>query len=215
MVGLDINKLNKKTNSVSVKKFIANYVILKILKLHYLELEKIPSENSFAEKFNCSRLTARSALLLLSHTGILIPIRGSGYVLSNQALKILFPPKYIQVNSDHFKTKVLATNKNTIELITNYYDKNDNIIGIVKWEVDKQIYISISKKYEIVDNICDYIIDSNLELISFKEYIDYDIKKNELWICREHFTKDKKKLISTKSWFKDIKKLTCRKTEFF
>ena len=125
-------KNNKvKINSVnSVKRYITNYLILKILTGDYSLNKKIPSENSLAKKFNCSRLTARSALLVLNNASVLDAIRGSGYIVSEEALKILMPPKFVQEKSNSQKTKAISTTNDFITLETTYFNNNE-IIGVV------------------------------------------------------------------------------------
>lgn len=198
-----------KINGVnSVKRYITNYLILKILTGDYSLNKKIPSENSLAEKFNCSRLTARSALLVLNNASVLVAIRGSGYIVSEEALKILMPPKFVQEKSDSQKTKVISTSKEFITLETSYFYKNE-LIGVVVWDVAKHVYIEMSKIYSIEENVCDNLIQANLDFTFFEEHVELD-KKGRILLVKTNYDQDDRIIFKSATWYEDIKKLTTK-----
>lgn len=203
-------KNNKvKINSVnSVKRYITNYLILKILTEDYSLNKKIPSENSLAKKFNCSRLTARSALLVLNNASVLDAIRGSGYIVSEEALKILMPPKFVQEKSNSQKTKAISTTNDFITLETTYFNNNE-IIGVVTWDIAKHVYIEMSKNYSIEENVCDNLIQANLDFTFFEEHVELD-KKGRILLVKTNYDQESKIIFRSATWYEDIKKITSK-----
>ncbi|EGZ31355.1 winged helix-turn-helix domain-containing protein [Malacoplasma iowae] len=198
-----------KINSVnSVKRYITNYLILKILTGDYPLNKKIPSENNLAEKFKCSRLTSRSALLVLNNASVLDAIRGSGYIVSEEALKILMPPKFVQEKSDSQKTKAISTTNDFITLETTYF-KDNKIIGVVTWDIAKYVYIEMSKKYSIEENVCDNLIQANLDFTLFEEHVELD-KEGRILLVKTNFDQESKIIFRSATWYEDIKKLTTK-----
>lgn len=194
----------------SIKRYIVSYISLKILKGEFPVNKKLPSENAFARKFNCSRLTARSSLVALESAGILKPIRGSGYYVTDHSIIIVMLPKFIQNKSKNQKTKVVNSTENVVQLVTEYYDLNNTLIGIVKWSLSKELYIDISKQYELEMNICDYIIDSNIKGFAFDEYVEYDEDLNKMFITREYYDESDALIFKTSCWYVDFKKISFR-----
>ncbi|WP_412031906.1 winged helix-turn-helix domain-containing protein [Malacoplasma muris] len=194
----------------SIKRYIISYISLKILKGEFPVNEKLPSENAFARKFNCSRLTARSSLVALESAGILKPVRGSGYYVSDNSVIIIMLPKFIQNNSKTQRTKVINTQEAVVQLITEYYDKNKSVIGVVKWSVSKDLYVDIAEQYELDMNICDYIIDSNVKGFSFDEYIEYDTELNKMFITREYYDEERYVIFKASCWYIDFKRISFR-----
>lgn len=197
----------------SIKRYIISYISSKILKGEFPINEKLPSENAFARKFNCSRLTARSSLVILESAGILKPIRGSGYYVSENSIIIIMLPKFIQNNSKSQRTKVINTSETIVNLITEYYDNNKSVVGIVKWTVSKELYVDIVEQYEWEMNICDYIISSNIKGFSFNEYIEYDSELNKMFITREYYDEEKYVIFKSSCWYNDFKKISFRNFE--
>lgn len=194
----------------SIKSFIINYLVLKILNEEYQLGQKIPSENYLSQKFNCSRLTARSAILALEYIGVLESIRGSGHFVSDSAIKTLLIPLWIEKQSSHYVNKVTNTFKTTITCETKYYNDQCEEIGVVNWEIQKGLFLNIHKSYEISKNVCGALIKTGILGILSKEYIEFDEKLNKPFLCREHYTYDNKFLYGIKAYFKDFKSITLK-----
>lgn len=133
---------------LSSKKYILQYIILKILNNDYVKDVPAPSENRLAMKFNCSRLTARSALIILVNIGVLVAKQGMGYLVSEKAMDILFFAK--KLNIDAHKTKIEIIDKLEIESFTNLsitglvdiyylrnYDALDNLLSVTYFLINK------------------------------------------------------------------------------
>lgn len=75
--------------SKSIAKYIQKYIKLKIQSEDWKPGKKLPSENQLAIKFECSRLTARHALLPLVYSGVLIVEKGKGYVVASKSEDLL------------------------------------------------------------------------------------------------------------------------------
>ncbi len=131
----------------SSKKYISEYICLKILKGSYQPGDVIYSEHKLAIKFNCSRLTARSALIVLVNAGILYSKKGKGYIVSPNAITILFYAKRLfDLGNNHVFSKVsdfnikelFDVNNQDTELYCVKTMHNDELLSIS--------YIAISKK---------------------------------------------------------------------
>lgn len=194
----------------SIKLFIINYLILKILCGDYQVGNKIPSENILAHKFNCSRLTARSAILVLEYIGVLGSMRGAGHFVNDNAIKILMIPLWLQKKSAHFVNKIISTGEKTISCLTKYFDEKNNEIGIVGWEFQKALYVAIYKQYEISKDICDALIKSGIIGILAKEYVYFDEKINKPFLCREYCSFDNRVLYKINVYYKDFKSITLK-----
>ena len=133
----------------SIKSFIISYLILKILSGDYPIGHKIPSENILAQRFKCSRLTARSAILVLEYIGALDSMRGAGHFVSEHAIRLLMIPLWMEKQSVHFTNRITNTGKKLISCETRYFDENNKEIGIVNWEIQKTLNLNINKQYEI------------------------------------------------------------------
>lgn len=197
----------------SIKRYIVTYISLKILKGEIPLNNKLPSENALARKFNCSRLTARGSLVSLQLVGILKVVRGSGYYVNDNAVIIIMLPKFIQNNSKSQKTKILVRNDEFIQLITEYYDLNNKVVGIVKWTLSHDLYDDISKQYELEMNICDYIIDSSIKGFSFEECIEYDSTLEKMFVVRKYFDENNQLIFKVNCWYIDFRKISQRTFE--
>ncbi|MBD5445733.1 MAG: GntR family transcriptional regulator [Mycoplasma sp.] len=194
----------------SIKSFIISYLILKILSGDYPIGHKIPSENILAQRFKCSRLTARSAILVLEYIGALDSMRGAGHFVSEHAIRLLMIPLWMEKQSVHFTNRITNTGKKLISCETRYFDENNKEIGIVNWEIQKTLYLNIHKQYEISKDICDALIKSGTLGILAREYVYFDETINKPFLCREHYTHDNKFLYGVNSYFKDFKSITLK-----
>lgn len=197
----------------SIKRYIVSYISHKILKSEFPINHKLPSENTLARKFNCSRLTARGSLVALQYAGVLKVIRGSGYYVSENAIIIILLPKFIMNQSKSYKTKILSTNEEFVQLLTEYYDENNKVIGIVKWIFSKEMYMDISQQYELEMNVCDYIINSSIKGFFFNEHIEYNNEFEKMFVIREYFDENKNLVFRVHSWYVDFKQISSKKFE--
>ncbi len=131
----------------SSKKYISEYICLKILKGSYRPGDVIYSEHKLAIKFNCSRLTARSALIVLVNAGILYSRKGKGYIVSPNAMGILFyAKKLFDLGNNHIFAKVSDFNIKTLFESTD----SDLDLYVIKTYSNNNLlslsYIAISKK---------------------------------------------------------------------
>lgn len=197
----------------SIKRYIVANISSKILKGEYPINSKLPSENSLARKFNCSRLTSRASLVALENSGIIKASRGSGYYVNENAIIVIMLPKFIENQSKSSKTKVIPTRDDIMNLVTEYYDQNQVLIGIVKWTIPKSLYLDISQQSEFEINICDYIIDSNIKGYKFLEYIEYDDELQKVFVTRKYFYENDDLIYEASSWYHDIKLISSRTFE--
>lgn len=131
----------------SSKKYISEYICLKILKGSYQAGDVIYSEHKLAIKFNCSRLTARSALIVLVNAGILYSRKGKGYIVSPNATSILFyAKKLFDLGNNHVFAKVSDYNIKTLFDITGPDLELYSIKTLYNDELLSLSYIVISKK---------------------------------------------------------------------
>lgn len=141
----------------SSKKYISEYICLKILNGEYKTGDLIYSENKLAIKFNCSRLTARSSLSLLVNAGILTSYKGKGYIVSENALNVIFYAKKLYDLGNNHKfgeadNETLSAFKLNKDHYALYYVRtysNDKLISIS--------YIAINKK--ILNNYFEHDYD--------------------------------------------------------
>lgn len=197
----------------SIKRYIVANISSKILRGEYPIDTKLPSENSLARKFNCSRLTARASLVALERAGIITPVRGSGYYVNKNAIIVIMIPKFIQNKSKSNKTKVIPTRDDVMNLVTEYYDQNQVLIGIVKWTIPKSLYLDITQQSEFEINICDYIIDSNVKGYKFIESIEYDEELQKVFITRKYYYENNDLIYETSSWYYDLNVISTRHFE--
>ncbi len=131
----------------SSKKYISEYICLKILKGSYQPGDVIYSEHKLAIKFNCSRLTARSALIVLVNAGILYSKKGKGYIVSPNAITILFyAKKLFDLGNNHIFSKVSDFN---VKTLFDAVDSEFELYCIKTFHNDELLslsYIAISKK---------------------------------------------------------------------
>jgi len=168
---------------LSSKKYILQYIILKILNNDYDKNVLAPSENRLAIKFNCSRLTARSALIILVNIGILIAKQGMGYLVSEKAMDILFFAQKLKKNSH--KTKIELIEKEEIEslikttvngLVDTYYLKNydlmDNLSSVTYLLINKS---SVKTYSDLASNFLKNPIEELISMAIIPNRINTDL----------------------------------------
>lgn len=181
---------------LSSKKYISKYIILKILNDEYKKSNIIPSENRLAIKFNCSRLTARSALINLVDIGVLQSKQGMGYLVSDCAMSVLFYSNKLKCSSNNSmiekirKLKINALNDNSINCpidifcILNY-DSLANLTSISYIIINKDSLSSFYKEnYDFSKDPINQIISlaiapSKIKTTFLTSIIDTDHEKIE------------------------------------
>ena len=163
----------------SSKKYISEYICLKILKGSYVPGDLIYSEHKLAIKFNCSRLTARSALVVLVNAGILSSKKGKGYVVTPNALNILFYAKklFIQGNNHKF-TKISDLN---IKTLFNAENTNYDLYEIKTFKDDEILsisYIAINKKAKDLEKFIE--ADPNFSIDTITKLIETGFIPNNI-----------------------------------
>lgn len=167
----------------TIKSFIINYISLKILSNEFKVDTQIPSENLLAKKFMCSRLTARSAIIVLVHLGVLIAVKGSGHYVSKYAIQILLPPSYLSNHADEISNKQLYSSK-VVKYYSTYFLKGE-IIGEVYWEFNEKYANNILKTYSKEKDISKRIINSGIIGLKIAESL-VNIK-DKTFIKHQHF----------------------------
>lgn len=175
----------------SSKKYISEYIVLKILRGEYKLNDVVSSENRLAIKFNCSRLTSRSSLMSLSNISILNSFKGMGYIVSSRALDIIFLAKSLKnkaTSSSYEKIEKLSILNSIINLTKNeceiFLIKNkdalNNLISMSFIVIDKVIlkkYYQNNYKFDI-ENPIERIIDSAfIPASSVNNYISIELEE--------------------------------------
>ena len=196
---------------ISTKSYIISYISLKILNNEYKIDEKVPSENIFANKFKCTRLTARSAILVLVHLGVLYPVKGSGHYVSKNSIKILMPPLYLNSICTRYTNKKIENNNDLTQFDSTYYI-NKSIIGKVSWNINKNITTNMLKKYSLDEDVSKLIINTgnigvkvceslvNIDNLTYIKHTHYDEYDNFLY--EFYLWADDLESISTKEYIK-------------
>lgn len=170
----------------SIKSFIINYLTLKILTSQYLPNEIIDSEKKLAVKFQCSKLTARYALITLVNLGILDVKKGIGYSVSESAINIIFPVTNLSNQANFINLcEVKENNNGQIQFLNKYYKNNDQQIGSCLWTFEKSYFALIKNIFNLQVNIHDVIINFNSYLLSYKEY--FVTQNNKVFLYRKHY----------------------------
>lgn len=138
------------------KKFIIQYILLKIVAGDYPVGAKLPSEHSIAVKFNCSRITARTAYSHLESIGLIVAQKGVGYYVEKSSDEFLWT---LGKSTSDSKTKLsrvtnieilneLEVNNNNFETYKiEYFDNSDKLTTISYWTTTK-----ISEYFETKPN---------------------------------------------------------------
>ncbi|MGL4647623.1 MAG: GntR family transcriptional regulator [Mycoplasmoidaceae bacterium] len=148
----------------SSKSYIIEYIILKILNGDFEPEKLVWSENKLAIKFNCTRLTSRSALINLVNLGILEAFKGLGYVVSENALDILFFSKSLKDKSISSKYKKIEK----IHIISDAIQLDPK-----KYEIYSMHNYGPQKK---LDSISFILINKN----AFAKYYKYKYKMGKI-----------------------------------
>ncbi|MGL4616620.1 MAG: hypothetical protein ACRCUM_00115 [Mycoplasmoidaceae bacterium] len=174
----------------SSKKYISEYIVLKILRGEYKLNELVSSENRLAIKFNCSRLTSRSSLMCLSNISILNSFKGMGYIVSSRALDIIFLAKSLKnkaVSSSYEKIQklnilspIIQLSKNECEIfLLKNMDALNNLLSMTFIILDKVIlkkYYQNNYKFD-TENPVERIIDSAfIPSSSVNNYISVELE---------------------------------------
>lgn len=183
----------------SSKKFISEYICLKILNGEYKVGSLIHSENKLAIKFNCSRLTARSSLILLANAGVLISHKGKGYVVSENALEIIFYAKKLYDEGNNHKFGVadkkvsdslgLNSEEQALYFVRTY--NNEKLSSISFISIDKKLLNNyFASDYDFEENPIAKIIEmgfvSNKVNTSFEIINDGVLKLNDINLLGYH-----------------------------
>ncbi|MGL5630180.1 MAG: GntR family transcriptional regulator [Mycoplasmoidaceae bacterium] len=139
---------NRYSRTFSSKAYILRYLILKILRSEYLENQLIPSENRLAIKFQCARLTSRSALITLVNIGVLTVNQGFGYVVSKHAMGILFYSYKLLKKS--VRSEIFVLKKFNIQYFDNFDFHGGSEIFVLnnfnkRNELESIIYLLVNK----------------------------------------------------------------------
>ncbi len=170
------------------KKFIIQYILLKILAKEFLPNSKLPSEHSIAKKFKCSRITARTAYSHLESIGLIAAQKGVGYYIKKNADQFLWSLGDLASNSDVEINKIDDENiKNQFNFKINqplykidYFDQTENheLVATSYWstitlenelvdeKTNKTLFKPIAQTGEIIQKI--------EEKVSFKNFPEFD-----------------------------------------
>lgn len=198
-------KHSKAKDLDSIKSFIISYISLKILNSEFKTNHHVPSENVIAKKFNCSRLTARSAIIVLVHLGILYAIKGSGHYVSENAIKILLPTLFVSKKSNIINNEFVTENNLFVECKSIYFTDN-KVIGECLWKFDKTIYKNQIFQYE---NLNDYSVQLiNAGLIGIKVIESLKIINNKTYIVHKHYNEKNDLIFEFCLWYEDIETIS-------
>ncbi|MGL5591123.1 MAG: hypothetical protein ACRDCF_00065 [Mycoplasmoidaceae bacterium] len=175
----------------SSKKYISEYIVLKILRGDYKLNELVSSENRLAIKFNCSRLTSRSSLMCLSNINVLNSFKGMGYIVSSRALDIIFLAKslknkaasssYEKIEKLNILSPVIQLSQNECEIfLLKNKDALNNLMSMTFIILDKVIlkkYYQNNYKFD-TENPVERIIDSAfIPSSSVNNYVSIDLEE--------------------------------------
>lgn len=198
-------KYSKDVNTI--KSFIITYLSLKILNNEFKTNQHVPSENVLASKFNCSRLTARSAIIVLVHLGILYAVKGSGHYVSENAIKILLPTLFISNHSNKIENNELEHSDNRVLQKSVYYD-NENVVGEVYWSFDKKIFDNSLSQYENINDFSKQLI--NAGIIGIKVIESLKVIDNKIYIHHEHYDEKAQFLFEFSLWYENMETISER-----
>ena len=179
------------------KKFIIQYILLKILAKDFLPNSKLPSEHSIAKKFKCSRITARTAYSHLESIGLIAAQKGVGYYIKKNADQFLWSLGDLASNSDVEISKIDNDDiKNQFDFKIDrplykidYFTQNESreLVGTSYWstivlenelvdeKTNKTLFKPIAQTGEIIQKI--------EEKISFMNFPELDKLSNKLGYC--------------------------------
>ncbi len=179
------------------KKFIIQYILLKILASEFVLDDKLPSENSIAKKFKCSRITARTAYSHLESIGLIAAQKGVGYHVKKNADQFLWSLGDLACKSDVKITKVndanikvqFTFNEEWSLYRLDYYDKENSgkLVASSYWSttpledeaIDEKIIKTLFKPLAETGAI----IQKIEEQVSFKVFPEFNKVSNQLGYC--------------------------------
>ncbi|CAM9150945.1 GntR family transcriptional regulator [Mycoplasma marinum] len=153
---------------MTIKEYIQKYVLLKIVSKEWKEGEILPSENKIAEKFNCSRITARQALGAFVRAGILKPQKGRGYTIINSGMETLFESnttKFHATNTDIVWIDDI-TRKDHFDDLTNNFINNQDFIENFNLEDTSTFFKKYYDDKGLVAGQVTYLCNDILSIIS-------------------------------------------------
>ncbi len=183
------------------KKFIIQYILLKILAKEFLPNSKLPSEHSIAKKFKCSRITARTAYSHLESIGLIAAQKGVGYYIKKSADQFLWSLGDLANHSDVEINKIDDENiKNQFNFKIDqplykidYFDQSENheLVATSYWStitleselvndgLNKTLFKPIAQTGEIIQKI--------EEKVSFQSFPEFDKLSNKLGYCNNTY----------------------------
>ncbi|MCP4336688.1 MAG: GntR family transcriptional regulator [Mycoplasma sp.] len=200
------------------KLYIQRYILLKIFTGEWEKGNYIPSETFFSKKFDCSRLTARSAMISFVPMGLLKPKKGKGYIICGNAKKILFSTIISEIEFDDTKTyfftkeetkkffddfKISLDHKESLLIKKTYIKENSTIAAKISI-LNKNLVIYRNKEI-LEDSITKTIIYNGIipdKIINKTTFNNSDILKKEI---QELGYKNKKPLIVMRELFSNNK----------
>lgn len=201
-----MNKNNKTLDTI--KSFIISYLSLKILNDAFKPNQIVPSENLLAEKFGCSRLTARNAILVLVHLGVLYTIKGSGHYVSENAIKILLPTLYISKRSEKIINEFINQKEKNKYYKSEYFNDENKKIAIVYWSIGEKIDDNISKSYQDIKDFSEKLISSGI--IGVKVIEKVLNKENLTFISQMHYDENNNFLFGCEFWYENLEEISTK-----
>lgn len=135
----------------SIQSYIYKYIIFKIESDDWKPGFLIPSENKLAQKFECSRITARNALQKLVNSGVLISIKGKGYEVNSNTKSHYLSSWSKEHNINRTELEVVKNldseiierfgikKERLISFVKRYYDENNKMIAVQLTVMNKNI----------------------------------------------------------------------------
>lgn len=123
-------KFNPAIEAPYIKTYLQKYILLKISSGDWKSGEWLPSENELSKRFECSRLTSRSALQSLVYSGVLEAVHGKGYIVSPLIEKTLFSSTGVTYQKTHSTVKILDNWKEVLsEDWLDSFEHKDNFLS--------------------------------------------------------------------------------------
>lgn len=148
------------------KNFIIRYILLKIILGEYTPQNTIPSENTIAKKFKCTRMHVREVYLKLIDHNILYAKQGSGYYVNENALDAIFFPY------SHLK-KLILRKKSNLDNI-DIYD-NEKLIGCISLNIN---FPYEKSQFTINDFLKILVEEQNFNFLKIINKFENNVNKN-------------------------------------
>lgn len=186
-----------------IKEFIQRYICIKILNNPLNNELKIESENELADKFKCSRLTARNALMTIAIMGVLVAKKGSGYAVSEDAVKILSPAFYLSLIAKKItrQIKTSTSSNSVVNIVNTYYGEKNLLLGTTIFIIENSLFSKIHQTAEFKqsNDFAKLLIDLNLIASHLTESLE--ISNKEFYLVRNHFDENMNLIYKTLSTF--------------